>query len=231
MKHQYFGDINDYRKYGILRALSTNGLKITVCWMLTENDARTDGQRINYLEQPERFGNFDPVLFDSLHSALLQNRKRAVDWVESHKLIPSARYHAALLTDELEKRSAFFQELSGISLNGDIIFFDPDNGLEVKSKPKGKKDSCKYLYWDEVAKIWKLGYSLLIYQHFPRVNRLGYIRKVSKALCKNIRANEIITFRTSTVAFFLLPQSRHQKKIHSAVEFIRVRWKRMIDVV
>lgn len=36
MKHQYVGDINDYRKYTLLRLLSSGGTnRIGVCWMLT----------------------------------------------------------------------------------------------------------------------------------------------------------------------------------------------------
>jgi hypothetical protein len=36
VKHQYVGDINDYRKYALLRALSAGGAnRIGVCWMLT----------------------------------------------------------------------------------------------------------------------------------------------------------------------------------------------------
>ena len=39
MKNQYFGDINDYRKYGLLRILTNGGeIKTAVCWMLTTDD-------------------------------------------------------------------------------------------------------------------------------------------------------------------------------------------------
>ena len=35
MKNQYFGDINDYRKYGLLRILTNGGeVDTAVCWML-----------------------------------------------------------------------------------------------------------------------------------------------------------------------------------------------------
>jgi len=34
--------------------------------------------------------------------------------------------------------------------NCDLIFFDPDNGLEVKSRQLGSKGSNKYLYLNEV---------------------------------------------------------------------------------
>lgn len=36
MKDQYFGDINDYRKYGLLRAITAaSALSVTVCWLRT----------------------------------------------------------------------------------------------------------------------------------------------------------------------------------------------------
>jgi hypothetical protein len=230
MKHQYFGDFNDYCKYGILRAFSASGLKTTLCWMLTENDIRNDGGRIIYLRQREDFRFYDPDLFDALHHAVIKKDSRTILWIKKHRLISHARYLNEYVSDNINHRQQYFDRLSPIAQGSDLIFFDPDNGIEIKSKSKGKKDSNKYLYWDEIERFWKLGYSLLIYQHFPRVNRPGYIRKVSKALSKNIRTSEIITFKTSTVAFFLLTQSRHRKKIHSAVELIQEKWEGMIEV-
>ncbi len=51
MKHQYFGDINDYRKYGLLRQLSNFGqIATSVCWMLTPDaPGNVDGQKLAYL--------------------------------------------------------------------------------------------------------------------------------------------------------------------------------------
>jgi len=44
MKNHYFGDVNDYRKYGLIRALTGQGtLNSMICWMLTEDDDRADG--------------------------------------------------------------------------------------------------------------------------------------------------------------------------------------------
>jgi len=230
MKHQYFGDINDYRKYGILRTLSTNGLKITVCWMLTENDLRTDGKRISYLRQPENFQSFDPVLFDTLHKAVFKKNSRTIQMIQNHRFISHVRYLNGFLSDAIDHRQKYFERLSHIAQDSDLIFFDPDNGIEVKSKLKGKIDSNKYLYWDEVERFWKQGHSLLIYQHFPRVNRFDYIRKLSSELCTKTGATKIITFKTSTVAFFLLSQLRQRKKIRSAVDSIQKGWKGMIEV-
>ena len=35
MKNQYFGDVGDYGKYGLLRHIANNGIKIAVNWYLT----------------------------------------------------------------------------------------------------------------------------------------------------------------------------------------------------
>ncbi len=65
MKLQYLGDVNDYRKYSLLRYLSDRGqFKIGVCWMLTADDAGRDGRKIGYLDQPDVWRGADPELFD-----------------------------------------------------------------------------------------------------------------------------------------------------------------------
>jgi hypothetical protein len=64
MKNQYFGDVNDFRKYGLLRRLVLpNHLKLGVCWMLTPSDGRTDGKFLSYLQHPQRFQQCDPDLY------------------------------------------------------------------------------------------------------------------------------------------------------------------------
>jgi hypothetical protein len=43
MKDQYFGDVNDYLKYGLLRCFAEAGWRVGVCWMLTPDDGGRDG--------------------------------------------------------------------------------------------------------------------------------------------------------------------------------------------
>ena len=130
-------------------------------------DTRNDGRRISYLRQQKDFRSYDPDLFDVLYNAVIKKNSRTIQLIQKHRFIPHARYLKGLVSDNMNHRQKYFERLSRIAQSSDLIFFDPDNSLEVKSKPKGKKDSFKYLYWDEVVKMCKLGYSLLIYQHFP----------------------------------------------------------------
>lgn len=61
MKNQYFGDINDYKKYGLLRSIeSASSLRLLVAWMLAPDDGSTDGEFVEYLDEPEKWENYDP---------------------------------------------------------------------------------------------------------------------------------------------------------------------------
>lgn len=51
MKNQYFGDIGDYGKYGLLRHLAGQGLSISVNWYLTPKDTTNDGSIRGYLSR------------------------------------------------------------------------------------------------------------------------------------------------------------------------------------
>ena len=100
MKNQYFGDIHDYIKYGLLRQLSCHGkLSTAVCWMLTQNNARQDGRSIAYLREPESWRRFDPPLFDCLRSAVLDHELRNVEIVEKSGLLTNSLFYSTLLSD------------------------------------------------------------------------------------------------------------------------------------
>jgi hypothetical protein len=56
MKNQYVGDLIDFAKYGLLRALAGAGgerlFRLGLVWYLTPDDGRDDGGRIHYLSEP-----------------------------------------------------------------------------------------------------------------------------------------------------------------------------------
>lgn len=218
MKDQYVGDINDYRKYALLRALSSGGAKrIGVCWMLTPSDGRTDGGKLAYLQQPERHRSVDPELYDILaHAASALERRRLVT-IESSGAIPGAIYHNAPLPDELAGRHAFMGRCAYEFRDAELIFFDPDNGLEA-SLPKGRKNSSKYLYLDEVAAFYASGKSLLIYQHFPRVERQVFLARCAARLHAAAPGASLWAFTTAHVVFLLLLHPNSSPALHAAAE-------------
>ena len=171
MKNQYFGDINDYRKYGLLRILISGGeIRTAVCWMLTAEDGRGDGGFIDYLEQPDRWRHFDPLLFDHLRELVQTHNLRDVRGAETSAILPNCRFAPGVLSDDAGERSRYFEGCLDIARGCDLVFFDPDNGIAVKSTLYGRTGSCKYLYWHEMERFWEGGHSLLIYQHLSLIH-------------------------------------------------------------
>ncbi len=227
MKNQYFGDINDYRKYGLLRILAAGGNNcIAVCWMRTEDNARSDGKFTGYLRNPDAWRSYDPGLFDFLYKTVGVKKERDINSVSRARLIPSASYFTSLLTDG--NREEYFARFDQQLRQRQILFFDPDNGMEVRSVPKGKKGSQKYLYWREAEHFYSRGHSLLIYQHYPRMERERFIILRAADIFAMLRVPVVYSFKTPKVVFFLIPQMHHEEALRSRVREVGRAWGREI---
>lgn len=211
MKNQYFGDINDYKKYSLIRHLSRWGqLKTVVCWLLTGDDKRQDGNNIQYLQQPNKWRKYDTNLYELLKQNVSVRGVRDVKVIEKSGLIANCSFFSKFLEDNMESRDEYFSEFLKFAEGSDLVFFDPDNGLEVKSIPRGKKNSSKYLYWNEVQASFEAGHSVLIYQHFPRMDRESYIDNLVQHFRAITEAKRIFYYKTRHVVFFLLAQLKHE---------------------
>lgn len=224
MKHQYVGDVSDYRKYGLLRALSWGGAnRIGVCWMLTPSDGSSDGGKLAYLQQPDRYRHFDPELFDTLAHAADEPDRRRLQSIENSGAIAGAAYFNELLPDELSGRAAFMDRCQSAFHGAELVFFDPDNGLEA-SLSKGRKNSSKYLYLDELAAFYATGKSVLIYQHFPRVERRAFLASCIERLRGAASDALIWTFTTAHVVFFLVVHPESPARLAVAATEACGRW-------
>lgn len=137
MKNQYVGDINDYRKYGLLRALQSDGNRsLLVAWMLTADDGGRDGGFRGYLESPATWAQYDDELFNGLVDLVRAGLPRTVSMIEAAGLLPRASYYSALVPDSRRSREAWREELLRVAAGVDLVFLDPDNGIEVRSQPR-----------------------------------------------------------------------------------------------
>lgn len=231
MKNQYFGDINDYKKYSLLRILSGNGqIETVVCWVLTEDDTRADGSRIRYLQQPDRWQSYDPILYEHLREHVLERGLRDVSAIEQADVLPNSRFYKEYLHDDIDLRDEFFHKFLKFAQGADLVFYDPDNGLEVKSVPRGKKKSSKYIYWSEVEASYKSGHSLLIYQHFPRKPREPFLRSLLRKFKTLDGMRHVFSYCTDHVVFFLIPRPDHEDLFTKRNREISARWGEKIVV-
>jgi hypothetical protein len=213
MKEQYAGDIHDYRKYALLRALSKNYRHLGVCWMRTPNDSRTDGNNRRYVENAERWRNYDEGLFDFLTTIQTKSDDSRLSLIEEGGIIPRASYFSDIIPDSPKDRASCLERCEQQFSECDLLFFDPDNGLDVPSKALGHKGSCKYLYREEVQRFYSSGKSLLIYQHFCREKREFFVKRLSNDLMKIAPQSSTKVFKTPHVAFFLIIHPTHKSAL------------------
>ena len=229
MKNQYFGDINDYRKYGLLRSITeASHLRLLVVWMLTPDDGSTDGKFTSYLDSPKRWAKYDPKLFHKLHNIINNQQQRKVSLIENTGLLPSTQYFSEYVPDSSLLRNTWFDSLAEQAKSNWLVFLDPDNGIEIKSKPYGRKNSSKFVFWREIKVLWNSGNSLLVYQHFIREKRDIFIPSMLEKLQNATPGSLVEAFSTPHVVFFMALQPSHQQHHTNIVNIVQKRWENQI---
>ena len=231
MKNQYFGDLNDYRKYSLLRGLTGRGrLAMAVCWALTPDDKGRDGSRISYLADPSAWRGYDPEVFRFLRHQVVDRGVRAVHAIHDAGILTNCRFYDEMLVDDSEGRDEYFDSFFDFSDGTDLVFFDPDNGLAVKSVERGKPRSSKYLFDSEVSRALAQDHSVLVYQHFPRRPHDAFVMGLAIRFHALRAAEWMFAFRTAHVVFALLPQPRHTRHLLESSLRIGRMWGSMMIV-
>lgn len=183
MQDRYVGDLGDFGKYALLRAIcgsvSEPELRLGINWYLfPDENHNNDGRHISYLKS----GNMrllDSELHDAL-AALVHGDQRLVSAVMRGSIFPQETVFVDGAIEPIEDgsrprrsdrvlhRSNWFEAALRKVEDSDIVFLDPDNGIEVKSAPYGSPKSGKYVYWNELRAFFARGQSLVIYHHTNR---------------------------------------------------------------
>ncbi len=162
MQHRYTGDIGDFGKLALLRALMP-GRRLGVAWYLCDGKGETnnDGQHVRYLKQPERFRHLDAPVFDAL-ARLIAARRRHVRHLEALGMLPGTRYFGEQVPAEAGERERWFARMRRHLDRCDLICTDPDNGFEAGTVHP------KCITWEEVGALRRRGRALLLYHHQTR---------------------------------------------------------------
>jgi hypothetical protein len=172
MQNRYVGDIGDYLKLGILRALSP-GRRLGVAWWLYPDQENRDGRHIGYLHHPERWRDFDPTLFDALAEIVTANR-RDVHALEATNILSGATFASEMIpsdgpvTQRRQSRQEWFARMKEKLTNCDLVFVDPDNGLEPDSFSHGSAKAGKSVLLTELRELERPGRCLIAYHHQTR---------------------------------------------------------------
>nr|MCR5452695.1 hypothetical protein [Lachnospiraceae bacterium] len=176
MKNQYFGDIGDYGKYGMLHFLAQHKVSVAVNWYLTEDDGSNDGRHIDYLDKDD-FWKYDPEVYRHLKEYVVIKKQRDVSLFETSGLIPDSAFYSRVLEapqkytkqDRERIRDEWHKKGLETCAGKALVFLDPDNGYR-KDFPKAVKDQSKYCYEKEVRDYYDSGADVVFYTSRGRRN-------------------------------------------------------------
>lgn len=182
MQNRYVGDIGDYVKLAILRALSP-GYRLGVAWWLYPDEAHNnDGRHIDYLEKPETWRHCDPTLFDVLKT-LVREGQRNVKGLERDDILPGARFAGAELpvheppSLRPHARQHWFSLVQRELGDTNLLFVDPDNGIAPSGLSQRAKRSGKSIFEWELQGLAKSGRCLVVYHHHTR-RKGGHLKEI-----------------------------------------------------
>ena len=225
MKDQYFGDFGDYQKFSLLKLLrDTGGFKITVHWMKTKNDGGTDGKHITYLNDPATWNSYDKEIYDFLKHHVGRKKRNLALFEESAHASAINFIHDHI--EDPQKRLKVLDKLSR-DKSSNLIFFDPDNGIEVKST--NSKNVHKYVLWRDIEIAYASGKSILIYQHFSRKNREVFVQEKLQEIKSHLKVN-VFAVKVKHSVYFLLAQEKHKAKIKKSLATYKSTWRDLVSV-
>jgi hypothetical protein len=234
MQNRYVGDVGDFAKYGLLRRLVADGeFELAVVWCLFDDESHNaDGRHTSYLKRPE-FRSLDPELHDRLARIVKQGR-RSVRQVSKARIFPPKTTFFDMLiappndvrTDRTARethRAMWLSRALAATVSCDLVFFDPDNGLETPSVPRRARKAGKYVFLDELKPFWNRGQSLVVYHH---LNRTASVRVQTDILRERFSANfpkaailkSLLFRRGSCRHFWIVGQKRHVPGLAAGIE-------------
>ncbi|WP_165076329.1 MULTISPECIES: hypothetical protein [unclassified Desulfovibrio] len=234
MQDRYVGDIGDYGKLGLLRAITKHRLTLAINWYKTipgahELKKQDDGKFTKYLKDSS-YSLYDPELYDQLQ--IIVNKHRNIETIENDELgIVHAEFYGVPVPKGERKlwHTTALEKLGG----KDIVFLDPDNGIETQAMVAEKRTSQKHVKWAEIAGYYNQGQSILIYQHQPRIKEKDFIKKLqAKPEFKNADYIRIIKYSRYTSRFYiLLLHKKHLRKVDSALSELEGRLHKFCDKI
>jgi len=223
-------------------------MRLGVLWYLVPDERNHDGRHINYLAPTPDFCRLyrscDESLYDVM-GQLVSKGSRSVALVQQHRLLPADTvYHSEPLNyydipkqARIELRARWLASAHNTVAGADVVFIDPDNGLETtldRYSPKGPK----FVYYDDLISLAGAGKSLVIYQHACRKGCFDdQIRRRLDELRKHFGRDDgkysALRFRRiSPRAFLFVLAKAHRREIQSRLgRFVNGPWRQHFELV
>jgi hypothetical protein len=237
MQNRYVGDVGDFAKFALLRAITRDTkLRIAIIWYLyADEDHNSDGRHVSYLREAA-FAQLDPDLHAAL-ARIVEKNRRSVRSIASSGILPpdttfftqeisDRRGESKMLRAERARSRAVWLKKAVASATGhEIVFLDPDNGLETASVQRHSPKSGKYAFWNELAEFWGKGHSLIVYHHLNRTATVARQAEVLRAKFTErfpdaAIIRHFLARKGSCRHFWIVGQKRHVQALAMSIERI-----------
>lgn len=229
MQDHYVGDIGDYGKYGLLRAVCSQKLTLAVNWYKVipkKAGKQDDGKYTNYLSMPQIYKEYDPDLFSCLYHIIYKEKDRRIERIEDEKIFQAKYFSKEISNDRL----IWHQEALYQTKGTDVVFLDPDNGLETFNMYRTGSATEKHVKWSELKDYFTRGQTVILYQHRPQMtkketcveNILYFQKSFLKADCV-----KLLEFPKYTNRFyFIFLQQAHRAAFEKVCSFMTKTWSK-----
>lgn len=224
MQNRYVGDVGDFGKYGLLRALlKSSQLKLGVVWCLVPDEQHTnDGKHTAYLKPNKKreYRGCDEKLYDRLKD-VFNKKSRNVRVIEQDGVIfPSATFYSANIKET--ERGQWISQAILKTASCDLIFLDPDNGIALEGTRAYHSSSPKHVFLEELNQFFDTrGRSLVVYHHLCRHGtHEEQIKKFAAEILKRLKIEPIsLRFRRGTSrVFYVIPAPHHREELAAKVK-------------
>ena len=237
MQDRYAGDVGDFGKFGMLRCMENESLRVGINWYLVGDESHNnDGKHTGYLSDKKFFG-CDDKLLASLNG-MLQRGVRSVGEIEKLELLNTKKYYHERITEPRKPiglaRSEWHKKGLEAMSDCDLVFLDPDNGMLPKSVSRGSDKSIKYVLPEEIMDYYKVGNSVVFYSHRTREQLEKYLKRFEN-LFNEVKGQGAtikgLTFKRGTVRdYIFILQKEHVTQVENSLQNImNSKWRQHFD--
>ena len=190
MRDQFVGDIGDFAKYGLLRALLRHGAahRLGVVWYANDDvPGSTHGSQTSYLDEDARaYRLCDLGLHDSLRSLVAAGSRRIIAVEASSVLGVDTPYWSDLTPSDYSQRLDWVVGALNRVKSCDLVLLDPDNGIRLEDVTDRGPVSPEHAYRTELL-AFSGAAGVAVAYHTPSRHRKGVtheaqIAEISRSL-------------------------------------------------
>jgi hypothetical protein len=198
MKDTSVGNIDDFGKLALLQHLM-EGRRLAVCWYMNgRHDGTAHHERsFSYLHRPGEFRHLAPRVFDALKELVDETpaELRRVEALEASGLLEATVFYGREVPKRASSRRPWAKELVESVGEADLVFLDPDNGIQ------GKRLTPKHVAMFELSALRRPDRTLVIAQR-----QLGRRAKLIAEQLQSLGCHrvELVRFRLVSSRFYVV---------------------------